>query len=1029
MNLDIAPFALPNTPRSEIRFEEPRDICRIDVRFRGSIPASLGVAYAQLKWPGTRLAESDADLENPCAFGWAHSDDWFNCKWQQAAVQTEVLDSHSASLIFQPLCSEIEGMEDYPVCFRRTLGVRLLGVDESAIEEIAIFTTSPDETTHLHVELDCGRATPCRTIQIATHNAISDLRDIDCAHSRQFELRVHHMLPSRRYSGDDGLVTFQIGSNAFTISCTSLRHAGPIWFEQLGVYVRLQTDPTTFDVYRRHTTREQTLLDRVARMPEQSLARAMNGQPRPHPVSYVLAWPLHPQRFRLEPNGDLVLEREPAKKLPFTSDPRFFNQSNGRFCFGFESWIPLMRAVGAAPSPSCIFRARLNSIVVEQESVAISLDGDLNATPARDGIIVAMLRFRFTNVNSEPAVAMMQMRYSSESARMRNPRDFIPGTRDDHGIPTGTFETLSISGDDVSGEFESRSVLRCSFTGSMEPREGAQAVVFSQRLEAGESCELLVKVPYVSINGDDEFAQLRALDFETSIQVAKRFWRQWCSHGARISTPEPRLNDIHRAHLMHVAQTDVAMPDGSGLINTSVGTSTYGNFSNESCMIIHDLHERGLFDDARKRLEIWIKYQGTAPQPGNFSDFDGMYFGAGGFEQGAYNQHHGWVLWGLAEHYLFTRDDAWLNRNADSLIAGCDWVFRQRKLTQTKLPHSRGWEHGFLPAGSLEDVTDFYYWLSTNALTWRSVDLAARALASVDHPQSNRIRAEADAYRTDLYRGFELNRQHAPLVRLRNGRWVPHYPSRLYCRGRDIGWIRETLEGSIYLLISGLYPSDGTEAKWILDDYQDNRYASPPYGYTIPDFTGDWFCRAGFSIQPGLLAGLMPHLDRDEPEIAIWMFFNAFAACYRDEIGAIVEHPFPQLGYSNAAHFKTSDQANMMVWLRHLLVHYTNEGLYLGRAIPRSWLNHEVTIRDYSTPFGQVSMTLRPNSDASVITAEIDLSLHASPRECTLQLRHPRKLPIRKLTFKHGAHGQLKGEQGHIELPTSSATLMIVAEY
>jgi hypothetical protein len=201
---------------------------------------------------------------------------------------------------------------------------------------------------------------------------------------------------------------------------------------------------------------------------------------------------------------------------------------------------------------------------------------------------------------------------------------------------------------------------------------------------------------------------------------------------------------------MHVAQTDLAMPDDSGLINTSVGTSTYGNFSNESCMIIHDLHERGLFDDARRRLEVWIKYQGTAPQPGNFSDYDGMYFGAGGFEQGAYNQHHGWVLWCLAEHFLFTRDAAWLTRVADSIVAGCDWVFRQCQHTKKTLPHSRGWEHGFLPAGSLEDVTDFYYWLSTNSLTWRGVDLAATALKHIRHPEVSRLRAQADAYRDDL---------------------------------------------------------------------------------------------------------------------------------------------------------------------------------------------------------------------------------------------------------------------------------------
>lgn len=56
-------------------------------------------------------------------------------------------------------------------------------------------------------------------------------------------------------------------------------------------------------------------------------------------------------------------------------------------------------------------------------------------------------------------------------------------------------------------------------------------------------------------------------------------------------------------------------------------------------------------------------------------------------------------------------------------------------------------------------------------------------------------------------------------MRLRDGRWVPNYPSRPYRRGRDCGWIREALEGSIYLLISGLYTEDTRAAGWILDGW------------------------------------------------------------------------------------------------------------------------------------------------------------------------------------------------------------------
>ena len=141
------------------------------------------------------------------------------------------------------------------------------------------------------------------------------------------------------------------------------------------------------------------------------------------------------------------------------------------------------------------------------------------------------------------------------------------------------------------------------------------------------------------------------------------------------------------------------------------------------------------------------------------------------------------------------------------------------------MPNSRGWERGFLPAGGLEDVGDWNYWLSTNALTWAGVDRVAEAFEAIGHPEARRMRKESDAYRRDLIAGFETARRHTPLVPLRDGRWGPNYPSRLYLRGRDVGWIREVLEGSIYLLITGLYDPDSKQAGWIVDDFQDKEFA------------------------------------------------------------------------------------------------------------------------------------------------------------------------------------------------------------
>ena len=494
----------------------------------------------------------------------------------------------------------------------------------------------------------------------------------------------------------------------------------------------------------------------------------------------------------------------------------------------------------------------------------------------------------------------------------------------------------------------------------------------------------------------------------------------------------PQLDALHRSHLTHVQISDPAMPGAPELVNTSVGTSTYSNCGNESCMINQELDQRGLTDDARRRLEVWVRYQGSEPLSGRFSDHKGVLHGAGGFSFAAsYNQNHGWILWRLAEHAQYTRDRAWFDHVSPALVEACDWVFRQRRQTMQNLPHSRGWERGFLPAGALEDVQEYRYWLTTNTMIWRGVDAAASTLESFGHPEAARIRREADDYRADLRRGFETMRQHSPLVRLRNGVWVPYYPGQLYRRGRDIGWIRETLEGSIYLLISGLYEPGSREAQWILDDYQDNRYMSPPYGYAIVDEDNAWFSRGGFSIQPNLLGGLIPYLDRDEPEVYIWMFFNAWAACYREEINAMVEHPYPELGYSNTAHPKTSDEANAVMWLRYMFVYGNRDGLFLGRAIPRDWFTQDrpTGVENVQTRWGQASVMYSAGENSNTIRARVDLKLANRPPKVLLRFRHSEKKPIAGVTINGREHKDFDAAKQDVDLKGLEGPLEIIVRF
>lgn len=1032
--MDIAPFALPRCPPGELWFEEPRDIESLVMDLRKAGTARIRVSYRRNKWPEALWTQGDPDLRDPARFGWQPTDDWWNGSWQKAAVLLR-REGTRVTVAFKPLRSE--GFRDLPpernVAFRRTLAVRVEMDDPASLRRLRAYTTSLAGRSVLRVTLDAGKRTRGDLVRLSGHNCRVWRRGGNPA--RCFVVDVAHMLPSHRHAGDAGLLTIATRDEEVTVAVADAM-AGGVWYADAGIYVAAEDGPD-FAAYRAAAAGSVTVAKRVASHPEQSFAGAFHGLPRPHAVHTHVGVKHARQRFLVEPNGDIVLPRTCVSTLGGASHvgARFRNPGDARFFFGMEGAIVLSRSADASPAPLADFAFRRGDVRIDEQCFAVPLLRPLTSPPASsDEPVAALVRFTFHNEGDRPVRATLHLAYSGRSGRSQNAL-LSRGGQDDHLVPTSPADTLSVEGDTVWSEHEGARALRCSVNaGSMDRVLSGGRLTFSRELDPGASCAMELRIPFLSLDSAEEIAALRALDHDRCRDELRRFWRAQCSAGAELRTPVPHLDRLHRNHLAHVLVSDFPMPDDSSVINTSVGTSTYGNFSNESCMIVQELAQRGMHEEARRRLELWVKYQGTAPQPGNFTDYDGMYYGAGGFEQGNYNQHHGWVLWCIAEYYFLTRDDRWLGSVADSVVRGCDWIGRQRRLTTAELPHSRGWEHGFLPAGSLEDVVEYCYWLSTNALTWRGADHAARALEAIGHPEGARLRREADAYAIDLRRGLDAARRASPLVRLRDGRWVPTYPSRLYRRGREYGWIREVLEGSVYLLISGLYDPRSREAGWILDDFHDNRYVAPPYGYALRDVDGLYFQRGGFSIQPCLLAGLVPHLDRDEPEVAIWMFFNSLLAVYREEIEGLSEHPLPELGFSNSAQWKTSDEANTLMWLRSLIVWWDRGLLHVGRAIPRAWLSdgEEVALSSISTYHGVVDVRYRSAASSGSIECSLQVRAHQGatpPPRLLVRFRHPSGSLIRRVSVDGEDWGGFDPLTSDVDITGHSGDIRIRAEF
>lgn len=1064
---DIAPFALPNCAPNEVRFEQPRDIQRVVVRFANSAPANAGLSYLQKTWPQSwhEFPENMAQT-NPCVFGWRPIDDWFNAIWKAAAVQMTRPDGKTIEFAFEGLHAEFAdfpGRDEYnaplrhlyDVTFRRTLGVRVDIPPESVIHSVEVYTTSVSIKAGIQVELNAGTTTACDSITISGYNVrnlrITPVESVEVRRRKvllgtsavqSFLVTLKCMRPTQTqpYSDDDGHVTFTLDNDAFTISLSALWAQGPIWFAEYGVFITEAGDPTTFFEYKERIRSAKTIRQRVLETSEQSLAGAYHGQPRPHAVACTLGCKYARQRFWVEADGDIVLIKRNVTWVPGADSSRFCNDGDARFLLGLGEWISAARFTDPPPTLAYNLHFKYDNLFLEQKLVAVPLEKPVaGAELLGDSTVVMMVRFRLRNMSDRPATTRIPIGYSGNSERSTDrliaggrPFSFI--NADDCLVPRSSREMLSASADGrITGTWHEKTVLRCMYESDMSPVQREDCLMFERLLQPGEIGELILKIPYITIDTPREEQTLFALSFDECESEAREFWREEARYGAQLQTPNPHLNALHTMHPIYVNVTDFSMPGKNRLINTSAGSSTYGNYVNESCMIIQELDQRGLHDEARRRIEVWLEHQSTAGLAGRFSDFNGVFYGAGGFESGeSYCQHHGWALWIIGMHYFLTGDTDWLNSVAEKLIMGLEWVFRQRRYTmEKKPPHSRGWEYGFLPAGGLEDTGDYWYWLSTNALTWRGCDTAAAALEAIGHAQAARIRKESDAYKKDLIRGFETMRRFTPLVRLCDGRWVPKYSSRLYCRGRDSGWIRETLEGAVYLLISGLYAPDSPQASWILDDYQDNLYMNPPFGYAVDIPERTWFDRGGLSIQPNLLAGLMPHLDRDEIEVYIWMFFNCWNACYREEITGMVEHPSPTLGFSNSAHFKTSDEANAVMWLRYMFVYTSGTVLFIGKAIPRDWLRNGqcISAKNVATRFGMVSVAYESKVDKGEIQATVNFKLRLQPMRALVRFRHPARESIKSVTINGKPHTAFDAVTGDVDLTGLTGELTIRAMY
>lgn len=1022
-----------------IRWAEPRKIRRIMLVFEQGAtlpkPEELRIEYWHRVWNGKAdpiLAERNAG-----SVGWDAMDDWTNGAWKVADARLVVDGSVWTYTFTNSGVKEFPDVGEDGVGYRKTIKLRVVGekplpsfklkaITDATLQPLTarIWFGRPGDEAYVwmgqqpgSLEVFNGHVLGVRPLGQTNRPIIDGEAHWKLQSGDECGIEADLLMAVDPLSGvyDRTIVTVRAEERTFSFAADEVVRGDRILVDDLGTLVVRGDDAISIDQYR-ETLREfpgRTLYDRIFDMPEQTLGRAWDHMPLKRPLYFVHGLPGNRNAFRQDVSGSLVLEMDRRwMNLPKSQKDTHRRKWNGtlRLSFGLPSDGRIARELREGYLPELHTRFQDGPVFYEQSTILDALDADLTDISLDDptGLYV---RIHMVNTSVD----------EQGTARLRL-------STDADGRENLAFERDRV--DAVHGEERyTRFILNLNGKGDLSSVDGG--LDYTLALAPGESHTLYALVPSITVDPEKADSHTRRSFSDVSRRVCD-FWRALAERGTQIHTSEPWLDDYYKAHGRHLHINCFKETD-SDRLHAHVGTFHYGVYPNESAMMISDLDRRGYHDEARRNLDSFLHYQGTVGMPGTFTSTDGQFYGAGGHETGGYNKSHGYVLWLMAEHWWMTRDREWMKNAAPGLIKGCEWVIQQRRETmKANADGSRPIEYGFLPAGSLEDVTDYWFWLSTNSATvWGMLDLAD-ALADFGHPRGEEMQREARTFYDDYMAGTRESMARCPVVRLRDGTYVPKIPSRLYERGRCHGWLRETLEGSIFLPAYKLLDPAGIESKWILQDYEDNLYISDDYGYSIPAFDTFWFDRGGFSMQANLLDGPLPYLYRDEIRHYVRAVLNGFASAFYPEIRMCNEHSLPELGYPAGDHFKTSDEAQVTYWLRLMFVREEGRDLYLGQGTPRYWLadGQTIGIDRAATHFGPMSLRITSEVSQGRIRAKLTPPTRNAPETTYLRFRHPEQKPIRQVTIDGRPHPRFDAEKEWIILPTGqSEPFEVVAHY
>jgi hypothetical protein len=843
-------------------------------------------------------------------------------------------------------------------------------------------THSSWATTNLFVQLEKpltrtrGKAFILNGEIISTSQTSDSQREIPWDLGRPLHLAVRYSRPSSLNS-DPTVLQFQLPGRVVAVAVSDVLSNECIYLPDAGLFIAREPVPVTLADYKQRIAGKKSILQEVRNLPDQTLEMAMSRthHDAQHEGPVMLSLACDNTKFVVERDGIVRFHPEPFEWLSMHRQvdwqPWFATGYELRPQLGIGKGDKLTRSLEGDWLPIPAISMEKNGIRYTERSFVAPYDQERGPAESRCSKSVCVVEFTAANEGPSQATANLSLSFRA-SVNENEPIKLVAA---------GPRVLVSARGQPIA-------VVDFADAGNSKTNTSGGNLDWTRLLASGEKSKLVVYLPGEGVE-PEEVASLRGAP--RLREETQKYWIDLMAGAMQVKTPDTLLNNVIRSSRVRCL-IDSRSEAQATRVAASIAAMSYGPLESEAHSVIRGMDFMGHSEFARRSLDFFIHRYNT----NGFLTTGYTTFGTA------------WHLWALGEHYQLTRDGDWLRQVAPEIARVCHWVTRQLKKTRKLDAFGRPVpESGLMPPGVLADWNSFAYHFAMNAYYVAGLRSAGEALGEIGYPDARQFAKTADQLQKDTLRAYAWTQARSPALPLRDGTWIPHYPSQVHSPGKlaeffpgqDAGrsWCYDVEIGAHQLVPTGVLNPHSREVERLMEHMEDVQFlASGWFDYPAAQNQADWINLGGFSkVQPYYTRNCEVYALRDEVKPFIRSYFNSIASLLNPEVLSFWEH-----FHHSGAWDKTHETGYFLHQTRTMLVQERGTELWLAPFVTDNWLRDglRVGVKNAPTRFGVASFEITSHVARGYMEAQIEPPTRRKPSAIVLRLRHPQCKEIQAVT-------------------------------